>query len=162
MELMVCIVGEDLDAINFGERGAGERRGRLFLGIQKGQDVVDAIPVTAGSATFTALFPVSPLPDGATNFLGPYAHGARTARFCYLSWLDEEEDGTKRMFSRVKIHLSPLRWARVEAAARAGTPIVMRLSLLGKSGGPVCASVPDDAIHWEGEANSGRQSLQAL
>ena len=150
MELMVRIIGEDLADVDFGERGAGEGRSRLFLGIQKGQEVVDTVPVTAGRATFTALFPVSPLPDGGTNFLGPYAHGTRTARFCYLCWLAESEDGKKSMFARIKLHLSPLRWARVEAAARAGTPIVMRLSLLGKRGGPVCASVPDDVIHWEG------------
>jgi len=54
------------------------------------------------------------------------------------------------MFARVKLHLSPLRWVRVEAAARAGTPIVMRLSLLGKGSKPVCASVPVDAIRLEG------------
>ncbi|MBC8135176.1 MAG: hypothetical protein H8F28_04710 [Fibrella sp.] len=149
MELMVRIVGEDLAEVDFGERGTGEGRSCLFLGIQKGQEVVDTVPVTARSATFTAHFPVSPLPDGGTNFLGPYAHGTRTARFCYLSWMVEGEDGQKSMFSRVKLHLSRLRWARVEAAARAGSPIVMRLSLLGKGGGPMCASVPDDAIHWE-------------
>jgi len=150
MELMIRIVGEDLADIDFGARSAGEGRSRLFLGIQKGQEVVDMVPVTAGSATFTALFSVSPLPGGRTNFLGPYAHGTRTARFCYLSWLAAGDDGQKSMFSRVKLHLSPLRWARVEAAARAGTPLVMRLSLLGKGGGPVYASVSEDDIHWEG------------
>ncbi len=147
---MVRIVGEDLADIDFGERSAGEGRSRLFLGIQKGQEAVDTVPATVGSATFTAHFSVSPLPDGGTNFLGPYAHGSRTARFCYLCWLAEDEDGKKSMFSRIKLHLSPLRWARVEAAARAGTPLVMRLSLLGKKGGPVFASIPNDAIHWEG------------
>lgn len=150
MELMVRIVGENLADVDFGERSAGEGRSHLFLGIQKGQEVVDTVPVTDSSATFIARFSVSPLPDGATNFLGPYAHGPRTARFCYLSWLAEGEDGEKSMFARVKLHLSPLRWARVEAAARAGTPIVMRLSLLGKARRPVCASIPNDAIHWEG------------
>lgn len=150
MELMVRIVGEDLADIDFGERGAAEGRSRLFLGIQKGQEVVDTVPVTAGNATFTALFSVSPLPAGETNFLGPYSHGTRTARFCYLCWLAEGEDDKMSMFSRIKLHLSPLRWVRVEAAARAGTPITMRFSLLGKRGGPVCASIPEDAINWEG------------
>ena len=150
MELTVRIVGEDLDSIDFGQRSAESGRSRLFLGIQKGQEVIDMVPVTAGSAAFTATFQVSPLPDGGTNFLGPYAHGTRTARFCYLSWLTEDENGHKDMFSRVKLHLCPLKWARVEAAARAGTPIEMRLSLLGKTGGPVCASAPEDAIRWSG------------
>ncbi len=147
---MIRIVGEDLADVDFGERSAGEGRSRLFLGIQKGQEVVDTVAATDGSATFTALFSVSSLPDGGTNFLGPYAHGTRTARFCYLCWLHEGEDGTTSMFGRIKLHLSPLRWEQVEAAARAGTPIVLRFSLLGKRGGPVCASIPNDAIHWEG------------
>ena len=147
---MIRIIGEDLADVDFGERSVGEGRSRLFLGIQKGQEVIDMIPVTAGSATFTALFSVSPLPGGGTNFLGPYAHGTRTERFCYLSWIAEDEDGQKSVFSRIKLHLSSLRWMRVETAARAETPIVMRFSLLGKRGEPVCASVPDDAIHWEG------------
>ena len=150
MELMLCIVGDNLADINFGERSMGEGRSCLYLGIQKGQEVVDAIPVTAASATFTACFSVSPLPDGGVNFLGPYAHGTRTARFCYLCWVAEDADGTKSMFARIKLHLSPLRWARVEAATRLETLLVLRFSLRGKGGGPVCASVPNDAIHWEG------------
>jgi hypothetical protein len=149
MELTVQIVGEDLARVDFGERGAGLGRSHLFLGIQKGQEVIDLVPVTEASATFTAQFDISPLPGGGTNFLGPYAHGTRTARFCYLSWLAEDEGGNKSMFSRIKIHLSLLRWARVEAAAKAGKPIVARFSLLGKRGGPICASIPDDAIHWD-------------
>jgi len=148
MELTVRIIGEDLADVDFSQRA--EERSRLFLGIQKGQEVIDMIPVTAESATFTAIFSVSPLPGGGTNFLGPYAHGTRTERFSYLCWLVADEEGNMHMFSRIKLHLSSLRWMRVEAAARAETPIVMRFSLLGKRGGPVCASVPDDAIHWEG------------
>ena len=150
MELTVRIVGEDLAVVDFGECGAGEARTRLFLAIQKGEEVVDVVPVTAESANFTASFRVSPMPDGGTNFLGPYAHGTRTARFCYLCWLAEGPDGAMSIFSRIKLHLSPLRWARVEAAASAGTPIEMRFSLLGKNGRPVSASIPEDAIHWEG------------
>lgn len=150
MELTIRIIGENLADVDFGERGAGDKRSRLFLGIQKGQEAIDMAPATDESATFTATFTVSPLPDGGTNFLGPYAHGTRTERFCYLSWIAEGEDGMLGMFSRIKLHLSPLRWARVEAAARAGTPIVMRFSLIGKRGGPAVASVPNDAIQWEG------------
>ena len=100
MELTIRIIGEDLADIDFGERGAGERRSRLFLGIQKGQETIDPVPVTDGTATFTARFSVSPLPDGGTNFLGPYAHGTRTERFCYLSWIAENADGTRSMLER--------------------------------------------------------------
>ncbi len=149
MELRLRIVGEDLAEVDFDERSAVEGRSRIFLGIQKGQEVVDTVPVTTETATFTAYFSVSLLPDGRTNFLGPYAHGTRDARFCYLCWLVEDEAGKQSTFARIKLHLSPLRWGQVEKAARAKTPIVMHLSLLGKGGRPVCASVPDDAIHWE-------------
>ena len=57
------------------------------------------------------------------------------------TWIEE---------GQVRQEHQPLRWERVEAAARTGTPIVMRLSLLGKRGGPAVASVPHDAIQWEG------------
>ncbi len=149
MEFTIQIVGEDLAQVDFGERSAGKGRSHLFIGIQKGQEVIETVPATAESATFTASFSVSPLPDGSTNFLGPYAHGTRTARFCYLSWLIEDEDGKRTMFSRIKLHLSPLLWAQVMEAARTKKPLIMRLSLRGKNGGPVCASVPDDAVQWE-------------
>lgn len=62
-----------------------------------------------------------------------------------------EDDGALRMFSRIKLPLSPLRWSRVEAAAPTGKPIVLRFSLLGKRGGPAVASIPNDAIQWESE-----------
>lgn len=154
MELTMRIVGEDLADIDFGEYSAAEGLSRFFVGIQRGKEVVDVVPVSAGVAVFTAHFSVSPLPDGRTNFLGPYAHGTREARFCYLSWIAEDEVGWKSTFGRVKLHLSPLKWAQVEEAARAGTPIVMRLSLRGKGGKPVFASVPNDAIRWEEEKSS--------
>lgn len=152
MELTVQIIGENLEQVRFGEAGKPETeedRSRLFLGIQKGQDVVDTVPVTAPEATFTARFEVAELPEGGTNFLGPYAHGKRTERFCYLCWLSEERDGSRRTFSRIKLHLTFLPWERVAAAAIAGTPLVLRFSLVGKGGKPVCASVRQDDIQWE-------------
>ena len=149
-EVVLQIIGEDLADIDFGECSVGEGRSRLFLGIQKGQEVVDSVPVTAARAAFTARFSVSPLPSGRTNFLGPYAHGTREARFCYLSWLAADDAGNTSMFSRIKLHLKPLLWTQVEAAAWAETPIVLRFSLRNKKGGPVVASVPNDAIRWEG------------
>ena len=106
MELRLDIVGERLTDIDFGARDPA----RVFLGIQKGEEVVDLVPVTADSATFTAQLRVSPLPDGAPNFLGPYAHGPRTARFCYLSWLYDEEDGRMSQFGRTKLPLISLTW----------------------------------------------------
>jgi len=149
MELTVQIVGVDLAHVDFGERCEGSGRSRFFLGIQKGEEVMDLVPVTDASATFTARFDVSPLPGGGTNFLGPYAHGTRAARFCYLCWVSQDDAGNMNMFSRIKLHLSSLGWARVEASAHAGKPVVMRFSLLGRRGGPICASVPEDAVRWD-------------
>lgn len=148
MELQIKIVGENVAKVDFGTRSC------ILLGIQKGEEIIDTVEVVAGKspdrATFTAVFAVSPLPDGGTNFLGPYAHGSRAARFCYLCWLEEDKNGTTSRFGRVKLPLSSLRWERVEAAARAETPLVMRFSLAGKNGGPVFASLPVEAIQWEG------------
>jgi hypothetical protein len=149
MELTLRIIAEDLAAIDFGAYSSQEDQSGIFLGIQKDQEVVDTVPVAAGTATFTALLRVSPLSGGGTNCLGPYAHGTREARFCYLSWLSEGGMSHVSSFGRVKVHLSSLRWEKVEAAVQAEKTIVMRFSLLGKGGKPVFASVPSDAIQWE-------------
>lgn len=53
MNLTIRVVGGDLADLDFGERSTGEGRARLFLGIQKGQEVVDTVPMTAGAATFS-------------------------------------------------------------------------------------------------------------
>ncbi len=48
------------------------------------------------------------------NFLGPFAHGPKTARFLYIS---HRSDGTAAWIKRIKVPLSSITWAMIEAAA---------------------------------------------
>lgn len=133
-EFTLRIVAEDLDKIDFSSYGS-----RIRLAIQKGKEVEYAVPISAGTAQFEARFRVQPSGE-AVNFLGPYAQGPRDGRFVYLVWLSESGS-----FGRIKLHLSSLRWEQIEA----GKPIAMRLSLLGKGGKPVFATVKNARVSWE-------------
>ncbi len=128
MEFTLKIIAEDLAEIDFSGYGGSAR-----LGIQRGKEVVDVVPASIGRAEFTATFRVEQTATGEPNFLGPYAHGTKDARFCYLCWLG----GMNVSFGRVKVHLSGLTWEQVSARK----PMALRFSLLGKGGKPVFASL---------------------
>ncbi len=53
--------------------------------------------------------------DGASNFLGPYAHGSVAERFLYLSYGYTNDSG-QGWIRRLKIPLSSIRWEQVERA----------------------------------------------
>src|SRR6185436_5301064 len=106
--------------------------------IQYGNEVIEAVPANRKRVVFKPGFRVAPLPDGKTNFLGPFAKGTQSERFFYLTWVEKREDGHLIMFRRAKIHLSQLPWAEVEKAIHAGKPLSVTLSLTDKRGGPRC------------------------
>ncbi len=54
------------------------------------------------------------------NFLGPFAQGTPTARFLYLS-LRLERGAPSDWLRRIKVPLSGIRWAQVEAATAPGS-----------------------------------------
>jgi hypothetical protein len=151
MELKIKVICEDLPGISFLDVSGGKTltRDQIHIGIQRGDEVVNAVPANRKRVVFEPEFRVSPLPDGKTNFLGPYAKGTPTERFFYLSWVEKGERGALTMFRRAKIHLTQLRWSQVEEAMRSGRVLSVRLSLRDKRGGPRCGSIRGENVSWQ-------------
>jgi hypothetical protein len=151
MELKIKVICEDLPGTEFSTASCGELLAyeRIHLGIQRGDEVIEAVPANRKRVVFEPEFRVSPLPDGKTNFLGPYAKGTQTERFFYLSWVTKDEEGNLTMFRRAKIHLSHLPWSQVKEAIDSGRQLSVTLSLTDKKGGPRCASIKGDGIDWQ-------------
>lgn len=83
---------------------------------------------------------------GAPNFLGPFVHGETARRFLYLSWRPrdwrpDQPEPPGVWIRRLKIHLSPITWEQIDAAAVPGCFLEARVPGVGR-GGPSCASVP--------------------
>lgn len=142
MNLKIKVVCEDMPGATFGDEP-------IYLGIQRGEEVLGLVPGDREGAVFEPEFRVSQQANGAPNFLGPYAKGTPAERFFYLSWGAKGVGGGTTMFRRAKIHLNHLTWDRVEAAAESGEPITVTLSMTDKRGEPRCASIRADAARWE-------------
>jgi len=151
MELTIKVICVDLPGGKFMERHGGETaiREGIHLGIQRGEEVVDAAPGNSKKIVFEPTFRVSPLAGGRTNFLGPFAKGTPKERFFYLSWVVKGADGRLTMFRRAKVHLSHLPWRRVEEAVSSGKPLCVELSMTDSRGGPLCGSVRDEDARWQ-------------
>ncbi len=121
----------------------------VYLGIQRGDDVVNPVPGDRKQVTFTAEFRIRERADGAPNFLGPYAHGRPADRFFYLSWGIRYVDGYFHMFRRLKIRLNHLTWSQIKQATKSKIPIVARLRMTDDEGGPLCGSPKEKHITWE-------------
>ena len=121
----------------------------VYLGIQKGKEVIETIPGDARKAVFGPTFRVKRLEDGTVDFLGPFAQGKRGERFVYLSWGVLAREREFRMFRRAKIQLSHLSWKTVQAHLTAAQPIVAQLTLTDSKGCPLCATVKEPHIRWE-------------
>lgn len=151
MELKIKVICKDLPGTEFQDMLGGQSvaRQHIHIGIQHGNEVVEAVPANRKRVVFEASFRISPLPDGKANFLGPYAKGTPTERFFYLSWVVKDEEGTLKMFRRAKVHLSHLPWSLIEETIRSGKPLSVTLSLTDKRGGPRCGSVRGNDVRWE-------------
>ncbi|MGH7945723.1 MAG: DUF5990 family protein [Opitutaceae bacterium] len=140
-ELAIEVVCENLPA-----RFCGER---VYLGIQKGREVVEIVPGSSRRVTFRPTFRVTKV-SGGPNFLGPYAQGTRDERFFYLSWGRKASPAKFEMYRRLKVHRSHLTWPQVQSALRTGTPIRVELDLTDRCGNPRCASAwtDDPGVVW--------------
>lgn len=150
LELTIDVVCRDLPGITSTSRQNGVlvTVGPVHLGIQCGEEVLNATPADRTEVVFRPTFRVAEMAGGATGFYGPYAKGTPTERFFYLSWVVREQYGHLAMFRRAKIHLSHLRWSVVEPAVRSGRPIRVELSMTDKKSEPLCASVRPGVAHW--------------
>lgn len=150
MELNIKVICEHLPGTDFPSLTGGESQ-PVHLGIQRGNEVIEVVPANRKRAIFEPHFRVAPLPNGKTNFLGPYAKGTPTERFFYLCWVVKDKDGRLRGFRRAKIHLSHLPWSQVEEAIQSNKPLTVTLSLTDKKGEPRCASIRSNEARWQKE-----------
>lgn len=150
MELKIKVTCENLpsqqllDSVN----GQAVVREQIHIGIQRGDQVIEAVPVNEEGVAFEPSFHVSPMPDGKANFLGPYAKGSPAQRFFYLSWVVMDKEGQVTTFGRTKIHLSHLSWTQVEQAVRSGRGLSVTVSLTDKRGKPRLGTIRGEDVRW--------------
>jgi hypothetical protein len=152
MDLKIKVICEALpgaEGLDAPAAPAGARRD-IYLGIQQGDALVEAVPAKQKRVVFEPGFRVAPLPGDKTNFLGPFARGTPAQRFFYLVWAEKDAGGQLAMFGRAKVHLSHLPWSVVEAALQAGKPLSVMLLLTDKRGQPRCGSIQGEAVRWQG------------
>jgi hypothetical protein len=107
--------------------------GRLTIGLQRDDALIDPVRVSASSVLVVEpTFRVEQLPDGTPNFLGPFAHGPRSARFVYLVW---RRSGAP--LGRSKVPLTSINWDHVSS----GQTPELRVRLVDGQGGPRFATV---------------------
>ena len=116
----------------------------VYLGIQKGETVIDQVPGDRRQATFQPDFRIGRRRDGAPNFLGPYAKGTPAKRFFYLSWGVRQVDGSFDLFRRLKVWLEDITRKQVDKSRKIGKPITVRLQMTDAYGGPSCGSTTGD------------------
>ncbi len=134
----VRIVGVSLPATVFDGR-------EVFVGMQRGRDVVSPRPLAGETMTFEAELDVVVTPSGV-DYRGPWVQGKRGDRFLYLCWGHDSTHGFEG-FRRAKLMLGVLDPAEM-ASAPDGATLEGRLSLVDARGGPVCAAVRPPVIRW--------------
>ena len=140
LEITIEIVCDDLPP-------SGE--GTLLLGIQRDNEVIEAVSTDPKKVLFKPTLRARRNPDGSVNFLGPFAQGPKAERFVYLNWMTAKAGVLTGMMGRIKLHLNHIKWASVKKAAEASKPIRVKLALTNAKGKPVMASVRPDAANWE-------------
>jgi len=120
----------------------------VHVGVQRRREVVDLVPGDAPAACWTLLLDVVPGRDGGLDVRGPWVHGKPGERFLYLSWGELGDAGQFSMFRRAKLWLGPIGQERLQQALDTGAVVEGRLSLTGRRGGPLCASVRPPTIEW--------------
>ena len=141
-ELSIEVICRRLPGIRFADYEP------VFLGIQKGDEVIEAVPGNRKEAFFRAIFKIDERPDGSPNFLGPFAKGTPQERFFYLSWGVMLKDGRFEMFRRAKIHLSHLTWTQIRTSLARRRPLKVIIEMTDDKGCPVCASIREDRADW--------------
>ena len=146
-ELTIEVVCRNLPGIRFEDQHPGGIAYEpVHLGIQKGEEVIEAVPGNRKQAIFRPTFKIGKQPDGSPNFLGPFAKGTPQQRFFYLSWGVMHEDGSFKMFRRAKIQLNHLTWEQISGKR----PVKLIIgSMVGRDGGPVCGSLKANQLNWE-------------
>jgi hypothetical protein len=149
MTLRVRVIGTDLPGRSFDDTHDQLTRAPVYVGVQRGREVVDAVPADRESVTFDVEFRVERRKDGTVNFLGPYAQGTPDDRFFYLCWGVQQKGHPFAMFRRLKLRLGHYGWDEVQKAVAAGTALTVHLRLTDDKGGPLCATPPATHLRWD-------------
>jgi Family of unknown function (DUF5990) len=120
---------------------AAEKQEPVYLGIQKGNEVIEAVRADRKQVIFRPTFRIARQPDGSPNFLGPFAKGTPQERFFYLSWGVMDRNGHFEMFRRAKIHLNHLTWDHLRAALDKNIPLKVAIDMTSHKGDPICGSI---------------------
>jgi len=117
----------------------------LALALQQGQAakarLVPPIRRSAEAVAFDLDVTVEgSLPDGRPRLLGPFVQGPPGARFVYLSVGRFAGQATSEWAGRVKVPLSDISWAKIEALGP-GARLLARIAGQSPKGGPALASV---------------------
>lgn len=142
-ELTIEVICRHLPGIRFADYEP------VYLGIQKGNEVIEAAPGDRKQVVFRPAFKIGTQPNGSPNFLGPFAKGAPHERFFYLSWGVMTEDGHFAMFRRAKIHLNHLTQEQIGNALSDNRPIKVIIDMTDQKSAPLCASVRKDRAKWQ-------------
>ena len=97
---------------------------------------------TDTAITFEFVVRVGTRPDGAPNFLGPYAQGPPAARFVYVNSGTLAGQPDSCWTRRAKIPLGGITWQTIQDARRAEGAVEAEIDGTARDGGPACATVP--------------------
>ena len=75
----------------------------------KNQDLKQGKGLSADEFAFDFTLSVQRHSDGSANFTGPFAHGARTQRFVYLTYKVPEGESWQ-IWRRIKVSLTIISW----------------------------------------------------
>jgi hypothetical protein len=141
----IRIEGHDLPGRD-GPHAAELRLHNVHVGVQRGREVVERVPVSAASAAWQ--FEVeSREVDELLDVGGPWVHGRPGARFLYLSW--GSVDGSAfAMFRRAKLMFGDVPAALLRAAFTGDGVLTGSLGLTDAGGEPRCARVRPPDIVW--------------
>lgn len=136
------LVKVEIDCIDLPSADWGGH-GQIWLGIQEGKSVVQAVRLPSDDIRFLAELRVEvSAATGKPNFLGPFAHGTPQERFLYLCW-GQPFGGGWAGFRRAKLPLGSLSWEDLST----GT-VKLTVRCTDAKGGPACATLKGDALSW--------------
>jgi hypothetical protein len=145
------IFGRKFPGISFSlSQGALVHREPVYLGIQRGKEVVDLVRGDASRAVFNFSVDIVSQPKGELDFRGPVVHGKKGKKHLYLSWGVLKSDGSFEMFRRAVLHFSAIQKKNLRSAMVSDGKEILEttVDLTDDSGGPVCATI-DSKVKWQ-------------
>ncbi|MFT4100803.1 MAG: DUF5990 family protein [Burkholderiaceae bacterium] len=123
----------------------------VAFAVQRGRsELLEPFAVESGSPCFALTLKLGrPLADGGANFLGEFAQGTPMDRFVYINSGVRAGQPASCWERRAKLKLADIPEPLLTAAA--GQPdraILATVQGVASDGGPICATVPPNAVTW--------------